>query len=67
MLTGTLKWFNPTKGYGFIVPDKAGPDVFLHASEVERAGLKLVGGEKLHYDVAVARKGQHAVKIRFPS
>jgi CspA family cold shock protein len=40
MATGTVKWFNATKGYGFIAPDDGGKDVFLHISAVERAGLK---------------------------
>ncbi|MBX9633558.1 MAG: cold-shock protein, partial [Magnetospirillum sp.] len=39
MPTGTVKWFNGTKGYGFIQPDNGGPDVFVHISAVERAGL----------------------------
>jgi CspA family cold shock protein len=51
MPVGTVKWFNPTKGYGFIQPDNGGPDVFVHISAVERAGLSnLNEGEKVSYE-----------------
>ena len=51
MPVGTVKWFNSTKGYGFIQPDNGGPDVFVHISAVERAGLgNLNEGEKVSYD-----------------
>jgi CspA family cold shock protein len=51
MPVGTVKWFNATKGYGFIQPDNGGPDVFVHISAVERAGLKgLNEGEKISYE-----------------
>lgn len=60
MPTGTVKWFNPTKGYGFIEPDTGGPDVFVHISEVERAGLSSLNeGQKIGYE-AVANKGRTA-------
>ena len=42
MATGTVKWFNPTKGYGFIQPDNGGKDVFVHISAVEKAGLSCI-------------------------
>jgi len=52
MTTGTVKWFNSTKGFGFIQPDNGGPDVFVHISAVERAGLgSLNEGQKLGYEL----------------
>lgn len=51
MPTGTVKWFNATKGFGFIQPDNGGPDVFVHISAVERAGLgSLDEGQKISYE-----------------
>ena len=52
MATGTVKWFNTTKGYGFITPDEGGQDVFVHISAVQQAGLRgLDDGQKLSYDL----------------
>ncbi|GJE58840.1 cold-shock protein [Methylobacterium trifolii] len=52
MATGTVKWFNETKGYGFIQPDEGNKDVFVHISAVERAGMRnLIEGQKVSYDV----------------
>ena len=52
MATGTVKWFNSTKGFGFIQPDDGGEDVFVHISAVERAGLSgLVEGQKINFEV----------------
>ena len=52
MTTGTVKWYNSTKGYGFIAPDNGGPDVFVHVSAVERAGMnELYDGQKLSFEI----------------
>ena len=52
MATGTVKWYNPTKGYGFIAPDDGGKDVFVHISAVEQAGLRgLDENQKVSYEI----------------
>ena len=57
MATGTVKFFNSQKGYGFIVQDNGGPDVFVHISAVERAGIRnLNEGQKLSFDVQADRR-----------
>ena len=60
--TGTVKWFNPTKGYGFVQPQAGGKDVFVHISAVERAGLSTLNeGAVIEYDV-VANKGKESAE-----
>lgn len=57
MTTGTVKWFNTTKGFGFIQADNGGTDVFVHASAVERAGMQsLSDGQKISFEVVEDRK-----------
>jgi CspA family cold shock protein len=60
MTTGTVKWFNTAKGFGFIAPDNGGKDAFVHISAVERAGLQhLVEGQKIQFDlVSDGRSGK---------
>jgi len=57
MQKGTVKWFNTQKGYGFIQPDAGGPDVFVHISAVERAGMRgLNEGQKVSYDIVADKR-----------
>jgi CspA family cold shock protein len=59
MATGTVKWYNSTKGYGFVQPDDGGKDVFLHVSALERAGLTgLADGQKITYEPESGRDGR---------
>ncbi len=63
--TGKVKWFNPTKGYGFIQPDGGGRDVFVHISAVEKAGLNSLNeGAKISYDVVANRGKESAENLR---
>ena len=63
MATGTVKWFNPTKGYGFIEPEDGGQDAFVHISAVERAGLSsLSEGQKVSYELQPGQNGKFAAE-----
>lgn len=63
MSKGTVKWFNGTKGYGFIQPNNGGDDVFVHISAVQRAGLmELREGQEVEYEIEVGRNGKSAAE-----
>ena len=65
MATGTVKWFNPEKGFGFIVPDEGGKDVFVHISAVEAAGMKTLDeGQKVEYEVQENRGKEAAGNLK---
>ena len=65
MPTGKVKWFNATKGYGFIQPDAGGKDVFVHISAVEKAGYtSLAEGAKISYEVVANRGKESAENLR---
>ena len=63
MATGTVKWFNAEKGFGFIAPEDGGKDVFLHISAVERAGLRTVAdGQAVTFDIESGRDGRQSAR-----
>lgn len=63
--TGTVKWFNPTKGFGFIVPESGGNDVFVHISAVEEAGLKTLNeGQRVEFELRDNRGKQAAANLK---
>jgi CspA family cold shock protein len=63
MPKGSVKWFNPTKGYGFITPDDGGKDAFVHISAVERAGLgTLAEGQRVEFDIEPGRDGKSSAE-----
>lgn len=65
MATGTVKWFNDTKGFGFIAPDEGGEDLFAHYSSINMDGFKtLKEGQKVAFDVTEGPKGKQASNIR---
>ncbi len=61
MLNGIVKWFNPTKGYGFIAPDSGGKDIFVHISAVQKAGLRSLNeGQRVGFEVEQQQNGRTA-------
>lgn len=65
MANGTVKWFNSTKGYGFIQPEAGGKDVFVHISALEKAGLRnLNEGQRLSYELAANNGKESAVNLK---
>ena len=64
MATGTVKWFSPVKGYGFITPDEGDKDLFVHFSEVVAAGMEsLTEGQRISFDVVTATRGLKAANL----
>jgi CspA family cold shock protein len=64
VLTGTVKWFNETKGFGFITPDDGGKDVFVHFSAISASGFKtLTEGQKVSYEIQETPKGLAAANV----
>jgi cold shock protein len=65
MANGTVKWFNPTKGFGFIQPENGGTDVFVHISALERAGIRqLDEGQKVSYELATEKGKTSAANLK---
>jgi CspA family cold shock protein len=65
MANGTVKWFNATKGYGFIMPQEGGKDVFVHITAVQAAGLKgLNDGQKVNYEIVMERGKAAATNLK---
>ncbi|HZT20270.1 MAG TPA: cold-shock protein [Dongiaceae bacterium] len=63
MPTGTVKWFNPTKGFGFIQPETGGKDIFVHISAVQRAGMQtLKEGQKITYEIQTQKDGRQSAE-----
>lgn len=63
MSTGTVKWFNPTKGFGFIEPESGGNDVFVHISAVERAGISTLNeGDRVEYELVKGQNGKSSAE-----
>ena len=64
MATGTVKWFNATKGFGFIAPDAGGDDLFVHQSEIQVSGYRdLAEGQKVEFEATQGQKGMQASKV----
>jgi cold shock protein len=64
MATGTVKWFNESKGFGFITPEDGGKDLFVHASALEGGNTSLKEGQKVSFEVTAGQKGPQAVNVK---
>jgi CspA family cold shock protein len=68
MPTGTVKWFNQTKGYGFITPDEGGADAFCHISAVQRAGMQSLNeGQRVNFELLTGRNGKQSAENLSPA
>lgn len=64
MASGTVKWFNKDKGFGFIQPDDGGRDVYVHVTNVDTPDNTLADGQRVEYEMAMGRKGPEAIKVK---
>ena len=67
-MIGTVKWYNPMKGYGFIMPEDGSKDVFVHKTSIEKAGLRIINeGQKLNFEIATNKGKSSAVNLKIIS
>ena len=64
MATGTVKWFSKEKGFGFIMPDEGGKDIYVQASNVDTQDNNLADGQRVEYELSMGRKGPEAIKVK---
>lgn len=64
MAKGTVKWFNKDKGFGFILPDEGGRDLYVHATNIDTSDHSLSDGQRVEYETAMGRKGPEATKVK---
>lgn len=64
MAKGTVKWFNKDKGFGFILPDEGGRDVYVHVNNLDAADHVLADGQRVEYEMGMGRKGPEAIKVK---
>lgn len=64
MPKGTVKWFNQDKGFGFIMPDEGGRDIYVQTAHIDTPDHRLTDGQRVEYETAMGRKGPEAIKVR---
>ncbi len=64
MAKGTVKWFNKDKGFGFILPDEGGRDLYVHANNIDTPDHNLSDGQRVEYETGMGRKGPEAIKVK---
>lgn len=67
MATGTVKWFNKDKGFGFIQPDEGGRDIYVHVSNIDTQDHNLSDGQRVEYEMAMGKKGPEATQVKVVS